>query len=183
MIKPTELLLVVDENNNPINSQPRAVVHKKEIWHRTSDVWVVNSKREVLCQKRSLKKDINPGFWESFFGGHILAGESEVDNVFNEMYEELGIKIKPNDLLFFKVVKDSSGNTAEGFVHRRFKYVFWLKTDSDLGGFNLEEDEMDEIKWVSLKDLTRILLQGKDKTWVLPIYAKEVLEEIAKQYR
>ena len=183
MINLQELLFVVDENNNPIKPQPRAVVHKKEIWHRSTDVWVINSKREVLCQKRSFRKDINPGFWESFFGGHILAGEGEVVNAVNEMYEELGIKIKPEDLHFFKIVKDSSGNTSKGFAHRQFKYVFWLKTDDELDSFNLEEDEMDEIKWVPLIELTKILLKDKNKTWVLPIYAKDILSVITRQQK
>ncbi len=66
MINNKELLFVVDENNQPQQPLPRNVVHKNSLWHRTAAVWVINRNGKILCQKRSLKKDVKPGMWEAF---------------------------------------------------------------------------------------------------------------------
>ena len=66
MIDIQELLFVVDENNQPLKPQLRSSAHKNGLWHRTTGIWVINKSKKVLCQKRSLKKDLNPGIWEAF---------------------------------------------------------------------------------------------------------------------
>ncbi len=69
MINKEELIFAVDENNNPIEPISRENAHKNGIWHRISDIWIINKKKQVLVQKRSALKDTNPGKWEAFVGG------------------------------------------------------------------------------------------------------------------
>src|SRR5581483_7577210 len=102
MINPQELLTVVDEHDNPLTPLPRKEVHAKGLWHRTAGIWVVNTNGQILCQKRSLKKDVHPGLWEAFFGGHVLSGVEYLDSAAREMEEELGIKIDKKNLHFYK---------------------------------------------------------------------------------
>src|ERR1700760_3261316 len=105
MINKNELLFVVDENNEPLEPQARYIVHEKNAWHRTTGIWVVNNKKQILCQKRSLLKDTKPGFWEAFFGGHIGPQETYGDNAVKELTEELGIPVQKENLLPYKVLK------------------------------------------------------------------------------
>lgn len=59
------------------------------------DVWIVNSKDEILIQKRSdLKKDL-PGTWATH-SGCVLAGESSQQACIREPLEEIGIHILPS---------------------------------------------------------------------------------------
>lgn len=61
------------------------------------DVWIVNSKDEILIQKRSdLKKDL-PGTWATH-SGCVLAGESSQQACIREPLEEIGIHILPSQV-------------------------------------------------------------------------------------
>ncbi|HXS15141.1 MAG TPA: NUDIX domain-containing protein, partial [Candidatus Saccharimonadales bacterium] len=85
MIKKDELLFTVDENNLLQEPKPRNEVHANGYWHRTAHIWIFNDKKEILCQKRSLLKDMNPGKWEPFFGGHMAPQEEYIDNALLEL--------------------------------------------------------------------------------------------------
>ncbi len=174
MINKDELLFVVDENNQPLAPKPRKIVHGKRMWHRTSGVWIINSKKEILCQRRSLKKDQNPGFWEAFFGGHLAPGEDYLDNACSEVSEELGIKVYKKDFKFYNVFKSNKPKHAE------FQGVFALFSNATK--FKLEEDEIDEVKWLGIDRLKRILLYETKSKWVRKFWDREVLNWLKKSY-
>lgn len=84
MLDNQELVFTVNENNQPLKPELRSIAHKNGLWHRTTGIWVINNKKQILCQKRSLKKDILPGYWEAFFGGHLAPDEDFKHNAANE---------------------------------------------------------------------------------------------------
>lgn len=174
MINDKELLFVVDEDNNPVEPLARDYAHKNGAWHRSCDIWVINSKGQILCQKRSMKKDVKPGKWESFFGGHLLFGEDYFGSAVKETHEELGISAAPSSLDFFKVYK-SEEEIGLPKKHRQFKYIFRLKNDGEAEDFVYEEDEIDELKWVLISTVRELLLDKKDPDWSRPGYVQEVL--------
>lgn len=92
---PQELFDIVDENNIPTGEiKSRDEVHReKKDWHRTTNIWIINNRGEVLCQQRSWKKDGNPGMWQSFFGGHVKSGQTVEECLRDELVEEVGIDI------------------------------------------------------------------------------------------
>ena len=134
MINKDELLFCVDENNNLIEPKPRQLVHSTGIWHRTSHVWIVNNKKEILCQRRSLLKDKAPGLWEGFFGGHIPPQVSYLDHAITELEEELGLEVSKGELKEAFVYKLTSG--------KEFVGVFVLNWGGDITKLKLET-----IKW------------------------------------
>lgn len=178
MINNRELIFVVDEENNSLEPMPRDQVHKNGIWHRTTDILVLNSQGELLCEKRSMAKDVSPGEWESIFGGHTLAGEDDLESAIKEIEEELGLKVKGEELKFFKTVKVS--DREKNFQHNTFKSVYLLKFDGDLSDINFEEEEIGEVKWMDKKAVRRIL-ESREKNWVIPVYGLEFLDWMESQ--
>lgn len=91
-----ELLDIVDENDIPTGEvKLRDEVHRdKKDWHRVVSIWIVNSQGQFLCQQRSWKKDGNPGKWQSYFGGHVKAGQTNLEGCQEELLEEIGIDIR-----------------------------------------------------------------------------------------
>jgi|SRR3989344_9336659 len=168
MINKDELVFTVDENNNPVEPEKRSFVHKNGLWHRTSGVWVINRKEQILCQKRSLKKDVKPGMWEAFFGGHLAPNEDYKDNAANEVREELGIKINKESIIPYKVLKSDKP------THKEFQYVCALILEK-LENFDFEKDEIDEIMWRNPEEVREILLVKNDPHWVHKPWDKEVL--------
>lgn len=170
MIDNRELLFVVDENNLPLEPQPRDVAHKKGLWHRTSGIWIINKENKILCQKRSLKKDVNPGMWEAFFGGHLAPEEDYAHNAAGEAGEELGIVVSEKDLIPYKIFKSDKPN------HKEFQHIFALLLDKNIREFHFEKEEIDQLKWINLKVIREILVDREDKRWVIKPWDEEVID-------
>lgn len=169
MINADELLFVVDAENNPLEPQPRFEAHKNGSWHRTTGIWVINRDKQVLCQKRSLLKDKNPGKWEAFFGGHLGPGEEAIDNTVKEIGEELGIKVEANDMIPYKFFKSDKP------THKEFLHIFAYILDTNSTNFQFEKDEIDALEWKKIKDLRKILVEEKNPNWVIKTFDPEIL--------
>ncbi len=90
-----EIVVIVDEHNYVIGSAPRRDVRAKRLPHRSTYVLVFNTKGELYVQKRSLTKDIFPGYYDPFAGGLVAAGESYEVCAYRELEEEMGIRDVP----------------------------------------------------------------------------------------
>ena len=86
-----EMVQIVDENNNETDAVPRRVMREKCLIHRATYVLVFNSRGELFVQKRTITKDVYPGFYDIAAGGVVLAGESYMQSAQRELSEELGI--------------------------------------------------------------------------------------------
>lgn len=169
MINPHELLYIVDENNNPVKPQPRSVAHKKGLWHRTTGIWVINKKKQILCQKRSLKKDIKPGYWEAFFGGHLAPDEEYLESAVNECNEEMGLTIASDQLIQYKNFKGDKPK------HKEFQQVFALVLDKKIQELHFEKEEIDEIAWIDFFVVKKILLDPQVTDWVQKPWDNDIL--------
>lgn len=170
MGKKDELLFTVDESNNPLPSKPRREVHSKKYWHRTTQIWILNNKKQILCQRRSLTKDVNPGIWEAFFGGHVTAEEDYLENAIKEIQEELGLTISKDKLILFKIFKLDPG--------KEFRGVYFLEWNGDSTEVIMEKNEVEEVKWFPIKKLIEILVEDENKNWNLSGNEKEVLSHL-----
>jgi isopentenyldiphosphate isomerase len=158
MIDKSEIIFAVDEDNNPIAPVERRTAHKEGIWHRTTDIIVLNSQKEILCHKRSMLKDTGKGLWDSAFGGHMAPGIEAVDGAIQELGEESGLLAKREDLKFIGMVKyvSTKGN------NREFRYAYVYHWEGKAEDIKFEVDEISEVKWVSTEVL-KTELKDKDK--------------------
>ena len=94
-----ELLDVLDENGNLTGrAEERKIVHEQGLWHIHVGVWIMNQKGELLFQKRSPNKIINPNKWTRT-GGHVDSGETPIKGIQRETEEEIGVTFN-NHLTF-----------------------------------------------------------------------------------
>jgi isopentenyl-diphosphate delta-isomerase len=54
----------------------KSEVHRDGDWHRAAHVWIVTPSGRILLQRRSVRKENYPGFWDVSAAGHLSAGES-----------------------------------------------------------------------------------------------------------
>ncbi|MBS7614586.1 NUDIX domain-containing protein [Candidatus Bathyarchaeota archaeon] len=86
-----EFFAVVDEGDNVIGKATRKECHSnRNLIHRSVYVFVVNNNK-VFLQKRSMSKDLYPGFFTASATGHVDYGEDYDEAAKRELKEELGI--------------------------------------------------------------------------------------------
>jgi isopentenyl-diphosphate delta-isomerase type 1 len=92
MAESKEQLEIVNEKGEVVGVALRSEIHgNPSLVHRVVHVLVFNSEGKLLLQKRSLKKDVAPGRWDTSVGGHVGRGEELSLSAKREMEEELGI--------------------------------------------------------------------------------------------
>lgn len=97
---PKEIVAIVDNNNQVIGAVPRHKMRQENLIHRAAYILVFNSHGELFVHKRTLTKDIYPGYYDIAAGGVVLAGESYEESARRELEEELGIREKELKNLF-----------------------------------------------------------------------------------
>jgi isopentenyl-diphosphate Delta-isomerase len=92
----TELVVLVDEQNNVLGTIPKSEVHGAMTpLHRAFSVFVFHSSdKHVLLQQRSSKKRTWPLMWSNSCCGHPGPGESTVDAARRRLKYELGLDPK-----------------------------------------------------------------------------------------
>lgn len=105
--KKTELFEIVDEQDRVIGTAPRSACHgNPALVHRVAHVLVFNGAGELLLQKRSAHKDIQPGKWDTSVGGHLDPGEDYRQAALREMTEELGVSGVPLTFLYTSRIRN-----------------------------------------------------------------------------
>lgn len=83
---------VTDEYGFVIGRASRAYCHSgSKVLHPVVHLHIIDRQGCLYLQKRSMKKDIQPGKWDTAVGGHIDYGESVTEALFREAGEELSL--------------------------------------------------------------------------------------------
>lgn len=87
-----EIVLIVDEQNQEVAQVSRRVMREGGLIHRACYILVFNRSQEIFVQRRTMSKDIYPGYLDVATGGVVLAGESYELSAKRELAEELGVR-------------------------------------------------------------------------------------------
>jgi 8-oxo-dGTP pyrophosphatase MutT (NUDIX family) len=85
-----EMVDIVDEDNQVIYQILKSEAHKKGLLHRTILAEMINSKGKWLLVKQAGDRQ-DKGQFVSPVGGHIRSGETEIEALKRETFEEVGI--------------------------------------------------------------------------------------------
>lgn len=110
--------------------------------HPVIHVHIIDRFSRIYLQKRSMKKDIQPGKWDTAVGGHVSYGESIVEAVYREAFEELRfMEFNPIHLETYQF---------ESAVEKEMVSVF-----AAVGSYELtpDLDEVDEGRWWPLEEI------------------------------
>jgi len=92
--KNEEWFPVVDSDGRVIGKAPRSVCHdgKSMLLHPVIHLHIFNKAGKLYLQKRSMKKDTQPGKWDTSVGGHVSPGETIPQALIRETREELALE-------------------------------------------------------------------------------------------
>jgi isopentenyl-diphosphate delta-isomerase type 1 len=148
----TEYFDLVDPHGTVIGRASREECHSdRSRIHRTVHVIVCSAQGDILLQKRSPLKTIQPGKWDTSVGGHVLSGESIDHAVEREINEELGISSRSADFTFlYEYLWESE-------VETELVSTFYIENN---GPFTYDKDEITEIRFWSRDEITNSLGKG-----------------------
>ena len=129
--------------------KPKNEIHRDGDWHRAAHIWIIAPDGRFLLQRRSLRKENNPGLWDVSAAGHLSAGESASEAAVRETFEELGLQLSPADLEFVKTLTQISILNNNTYFDNEFHEIFIVRRDVDVAALNLDPEEVAEVKWVS----------------------------------
>ncbi len=118
-----EIFDIVNERDEVVGQNTRREVHARGLWHRAVHVLVFNARGEVFLQKRSMKKDIAAGKWDSSASGHLDSGEDYDACAVREVREETWFALsnrRCKDFSRLTHARRRAGNSA-GFTAAKAK--------------------------------------------------------------
>ena len=121
-------------------------------------VWVYDGQGKILMTRRAPGKSY-AGTWENS-GGAAKAGETSLQAIVRELFEETGIQAQPEE---FKLLESAKDNIA-------FYDHYCLRRATPLSEIVLLPGETDDAKWVTFDEIHEMIRQ------------KEICAIIAKQF-
>lgn len=146
-----ELFDVFDRSGNYLGVKPKSFCHSNNpgVYHKPVWVWICNSKGEVLLQKRSPNKKWFPNRWDSSATGHVTAGETMISGCQREIFEEIGLNLKEQDIKFVgEYVADAVWEIGQ---------VYKAVADVEIADMSVQVEEVAELKWVTFDELEKLI--------------------------
>jgi len=154
-----EMFQLVDRSGAPIGEASREECHgNPALLHLVVHVHVVSSDVRVYLQRRSRRKDTNPGLWDTSVGGHVNAGEAVREAVLRESREELGMDASAARAVYTML--------NEGSFESEFAHCFLLTFD---GPFHTDPEEIDEGRFFTVPEVESMIGIGT----LTPLFEKE----------
>ena len=141
-----ELVKIYNSKNEYIDKiKDRKELEKGE-YRNLVHVWIINSKGELLLQRRSENKKHFPNMW-SVTSGCVHYDESFVQTCKREVKEELDVDLDENNLEYMISYK----------LEKVIAQVFVLYQDVDINKVKVQEEEVSEVKFVKCEELEKMI--------------------------
>ncbi|WP_456269470.1 NUDIX domain-containing protein [Kushneria sp. AK178] len=135
---------IVDAFNRPVGSARRCDMRRLQMWHRAVYIFVLDQHDRLCVQRRTLWKDIFPGYRDLCAGGVVDAGETMACAARRELQEELGLFLPLEPCLSLRF---EQGMNAFGSVFlARYRHE----------AIRLQASEVTAIEWLPIKDALAI---------------------------
>lgn len=87
----SEWVDVVDADDRVVRTVSRPEMRRDRLRHRAVFIAVLDGVGNLLVHRRSVNKDLWPGWLDIAVGGVVTSGESYADAVHRELVEEIGV--------------------------------------------------------------------------------------------
>jgi|TARA_B000000557_G_scaffold222729_1_gene191632 isopentenyldiphosphate isomerase len=142
----------------------KSEIHRKGLFHSTVHVWIFTEEGNILIQKRSKKKELNPGVWDVSVAGHIKFNENIKKAAKRETLEETGININTKDLLKIGVYR--SINIHPTAIDKEFFHTYILKIDKNSINLGFKNNEVDDLKFISIEEMESLIKEENNKIFI-----------------
>lgn len=168
-------VILVDKNDKEIGVMEKMEAHKKGLLHRAVSVVVVNSKSEILLQKRNKNKYHSGGLWTNTCCSHPRPGENNLEAAGRRLFEEMGIECKLREVFIkeYKVCLDHD------LWENEMAHIFIGNGDNLI--IKPDKVEVEDWKWINQREILEEMKKNSEKytKWFIKWYPQflEILEK------
>jgi len=141
-----EKVILVNEQDIALGTMEKLEAHEKGLLHRAFSIFIFNSNKELLLQRRALTKYHSAGLWTNTCCSHPRPEEEAINAARRRLKEEMGFDTELN----FKVKFLYKTPFENGLTEHELDYIF-------VGHYNLQptinHDEVDSFKWMSIDQI------------------------------
>ena len=147
----TEYRDLYDKNRKPTGRKMLKDGYKpKDMKYVTVVVFIFNPvTKKWLMQKRTKDKG---GKWATT-SGHPVSGQSSIEGMITEIKEEVGLSVLEDNLKYVTTVERKD----------KFADIYYLEENVDESTLVLQKEEVDDIKWMSSKEVDQLYKNNKFK--------------------
>ncbi len=166
-----ELVILVDEQDNEIGTMEKLQAHKEGKLHRAVSVFIFNSKKELLLQKRAAGKYHSPGLWTNTCCTHPRQGEYVKQAANRRLMEEMQLSCPLHKAFTFVY----NAKLDNGLTEHEFDHVFTGIAD---GKPKPDADEVEAYRYISVDMLDKELQTNPENftEWFKICYDKYFFE-------
>ncbi len=126
-------------------------------FHLWVTVWIKNPKTgKYLVSQRAADKDTDPLKWETV-AGHSVLGDTSLDAALREVYEEVGIKLAPEDA---KLLSTKVAMRLNGKRHNWIRDAFYFETTDEPDLNEATTNEVIQTKWLTFPEIKEMYERG-----------------------
>ena len=150
---------LVDREGRPTGQATRQECHgNPRLLHLVVHLHVFDAQGRIYLQKRSMRKDTNPGLWDTSVGGHVSAGEDVGAALMREAREELAIDAAGAKFLYAIL--------NEGSFESEYAQCFSLTWQGEI---RPDPDEIEEGKFFTRAEVESLIGTGS----LTPLFERE----------
>lgn len=154
----TDLIQIVDENDNPTGSATRKEAQDQGLFHRVVRITVEDKNGNVLLQRRGSSVKLNPNYWDNAVAGHVDFGEDYDTTAERELEEEIGLTGYPIEKIDYYYIDSPYG---DGKFRKVFATVYRVIIEKDTP-LELQESEVGEMKWFTRAEPDALVSEDSD---------------------
>jgi isopentenyl-diphosphate delta-isomerase len=141
-----EFVVLVDEQDNPIGKMEKQQAHIEGLLHRAFSIFIFNSEKKLLLQKRASSKYHCGGLWTNSCCSHPRENENIQDAANRRLAEEMGMQcsLKPIFTFMYRAEFDN------GLIEHEFDHVFFGESDQNP---KINPEEVETYRYIAMEDL------------------------------
>lgn len=165
------LLILVDENDQPAGTMEKLEAHQKAMLHRAFSVLISNSRNELLIHQRAAGKYHSAGLWTNTCCSHPMPGEDTESAAHRRLQEEMGFDCGLKHQFHFIYKTELDNQLTEHELDHVFTGVFD-------GIPHPDPQEVSAYRWISREDLEAEMTAAPEK---FTYWFKEIMKIIEKE--
>lgn len=147
-------VILVDEADQQIGIMEKMEAHQQGVLHRAFSVFILNSRNQMLLQRRALEKYHSPGLWTNACCSHPSPDESTLSAAKRRLDEEMNITCSLQEIGSFTY----KATFENGLTENEFDHVLIGRYDGEVAPNPAEVVQYD---WLSLGEIDKRLQHSK----------------------